>query len=49
MTESTRRSMVGLKLMVLGVQVAFFGRHFFQSVSVMALGGVVTVLGAVVR
>jgi hypothetical protein len=49
MSESTDRSITGLKVMVLGTQMALFGRFILQSVLVMLLGGALTVIGLFVR
>ncbi|MFC6954777.1 hypothetical protein [Halorubellus litoreus] len=49
MSESPQKSMIGLKLMVLGIQMAVFARFLFQSALLMILGGVVTVSGLFVR
>ena len=48
-SEPTQGSITGLKLMVLGIQVALFARFLFQSLLLMVLGGVLTVIGLVVR
>ncbi|QGA81828.1 hypothetical protein LC1Hm_0766 [Halomicrobium sp. LC1Hm] len=48
-SESTQQSITGLKLMVLGVQIAVFGRFLFQSPEVLILGGALTVIGLFVR
>jgi hypothetical protein len=49
MAEPTQKSITGLKLMVLGIQVAIVARFLFQSPTVMLLGGVLTVSGLFVR
>jgi hypothetical protein len=48
-SEPTQNSITGLKLMVLGIQVAILARFLFQSPTVMLLGGVLTVSGLFVR
>jgi|AntDeeMinimDraft_5_1070356.scaffolds.fasta_scaffold01349_12 hypothetical protein len=48
-SEPTQMSIIGLKMMVLGIQVAIFARFIFRSSLMMLLGGVITVIGMFVR